>query len=116
MGRSFGGSCFNGAASRRRRKDAYQIRRLTSLVHSLQRGRLPKEAEGQAIEEIERKRSERFNGAASRRRRKVPVKVAVSSVPCSLQRGRLPKEAEGNVAAAREELGKSASTGPPPEG
>ena len=83
----------------------------------LQRGRLPKEAEGICSVRNIRWSRHRFNGAASRRRRKaakqetVRVRVVVCFNGAASRRRR--KDKEGPVTGA---LDTFASTGPPPEG
>src|SRR5690554_3821142 len=108
---------------------------------ALQRGRLPKEAEGSSSRSANTLPAACFNGAASRRRRKVrrvrglpsshvtlqrgrlpkeaegaPGTCGSWSVFAVLQRGRLPKEAEGSRRPACCPSTRPASTGPPPEG
>src|SRR5690554_208433 len=83
----------------------------------LQRGRLPKEAEGRELPTNVSRASRASTGpppeGGGRRVRPVPFLRGI----VGLQRGRLPKEAEGIERMALEhEEAMGASTGPPPEG
>ena len=117
-------SCFNGAAIRRRRRDAVRDHgraagRVASTeppsedggegavttpasvhVAALQRSRHPKTAERRSSRALVAASAECFNGAAIRRRRRAQRKSATSSFVRRLQRSRHPKTAESGTSRA----------------
>ena len=94
-------SRFNGAASRRRRKAGWRRRSHGRGVGELQRGRLPKEAEGAADVCFVMFGYVASTGPPPEGGGRVSGALTHQNYFAKLQRGRLPKEAEGIVQLER---------------